>query len=61
MCFPFRKEYKGIFWQEEIVPFFQSLRLPAEATNAAQCYMEIAQQVGMHVIFKSPASHLDSN
>lgn len=22
-----RKEYKGIFWQEEIIPFFQQLEL----------------------------------
>jgi reversibly glycosylated polypeptide/UDP-arabinopyranose mutase len=22
-----RKEYKGIFWQEEIIPFFQSVEL----------------------------------
>ena len=28
-----RKEYKGIFWQEEIIPFFQSLQLRCAKTE----------------------------
>ncbi|GJP79415.1 hypothetical protein CLOP_g9649 [Closterium sp. NIES-67] len=40
-----RKEYKGIFWQEEIVPFFQSMQLPAEAVTVEACYLDIAKQV----------------
>ena len=40
-----RKEYNGIFWQEEAVPFFQSLTLPKECTSVQQCYMELAKLV----------------
>ncbi|GAY56264.1 hypothetical protein KPL70_011880 [Citrus sinensis] len=29
-----KKEYNGLFWQEEIIPFFQSLVLPKECTTA---------------------------
>lgn len=40
-----RKEYKGIFWQEEIVPFFQQAKLSEGATDAASAYLELAEQV----------------
>ncbi|KAH1200160.1 UDP-arabinopyranose mutase 1 [Glycine max] len=40
-----RKEYKGIFWQEDIIPFFQSVVLPKEATTVQKCYIELAKQV----------------
>uniref|UniRef100_A0A7S3QTG8 UDP-arabinopyranose mutase n=1 Tax=Dunaliella tertiolecta TaxID=3047 RepID=A0A7S3QTG8_DUNTE len=40
-----RKEYKGIFWQEEIIPFFQSLELSKESTNTIDCYLELADKV----------------
>jgi len=40
-----RKEYKGIFWQEEIVPFFQSLQLSKTSTTAEECYVELAEKV----------------
>ncbi|KAF8098804.1 hypothetical protein N665_0257s0018 [Sinapis alba] len=40
-----RKEYNGIFWQEEAIPFFQSLTLPKECTLVQQCYMELAKLV----------------
>jgi reversibly glycosylated polypeptide/UDP-arabinopyranose mutase len=38
-------EYKGIFWQEEIIPFFQSATLPKECTSVQQCYIELSKQV----------------
>uniref|UniRef100_A0A7I4EKE1 UDP-arabinopyranose mutase n=2 Tax=Physcomitrium patens TaxID=3218 RepID=A0A7I4EKE1_PHYPA len=41
-----KKEYKGIFWQEEIIPFFQQVVLPKEAVTVEQCYIELAKQVG---------------
>ena len=28
-----KKEYSGIFWQEEIIPFFQSIQLSKEAVT----------------------------
>lgn len=39
-----RKEYKGIFWQEEIIPFFQSVTLSKENTTAEACYLELAEK-----------------
>ncbi|CAH2054472.1 unnamed protein product, partial [Thlaspi arvense] len=40
-----RKEYNGIFWQEEAIPFFQSVTLPKECTSVQQCYIEMAKLV----------------
>ncbi|KAJ7971112.1 Alpha-1,4-glucan-protein synthase [UDP-forming] protein [Quillaja saponaria] len=40
-----RKEYKGIFWQEEIIPFFQSAVLTKECTTVQKCYIELSKQV----------------
>lgn len=40
-----RKEYKGIFWQEEIIPFFQSVQLSKDSTTAEECYLELAEKV----------------
>ena len=40
-----RKEYKGIFWQEEIIPFFQRVRLSKDTSTVQGCYLELAQQV----------------
>jgi reversibly glycosylated polypeptide/UDP-arabinopyranose mutase len=40
-----KKEYKGIFWQEEIIPFFQQVQLPKEAVTVEQCYIELSKQV----------------
>ncbi|XP_014493607.1 alpha-1,4-glucan-protein synthase [UDP-forming]-like isoform X2 [Vigna radiata var. radiata] len=40
-----KKEYKGIYWQEELIPFFQSVSLPKECTTAQKCYVELSKQV----------------
>lgn len=40
-----KKEYNGIFWQEELIPFFQSVALPKEASTVQKCYLELAKQV----------------
>ncbi|XP_040862300.1 probable UDP-arabinopyranose mutase 2-like isoform X1 [Glycine max] len=40
-----KKEYKGIFWQEEIIPFFQSATIPKECTSVQKCYIELSKQV----------------
>jgi len=40
-----RKEYKGIFWQEDIIPFFQNVVLPKECTTVQKCYIELSKQV----------------
>ncbi|MCE3051255.1 putative UDP-arabinopyranose mutase 1 [Datura stramonium] len=39
-----KKEFKGLFWQEEMIPFFQSVILPKGMLNAQQCYLELAKQ-----------------
>lgn len=40
-----KKEYKGIYWQEEIIPFFQGVVLPKEATTVQKCYIELSKMV----------------
>nr|GMD39004.1 alpha-1,4-glucan-protein synthase [UDP-forming] 2-like [Ipomoea batatas] len=40
-----KKEYKGIYWQEELIPFFQSVTLPKDCTTVQSCYLEISKQV----------------
>ncbi|MBA0789103.1 hypothetical protein Gotri_027888 [Gossypium trilobum] len=40
-----KKEYKGIYWQEELIPFFQSVALPKDCTTVQKCYIEISKQV----------------
>jgi reversibly glycosylated polypeptide/UDP-arabinopyranose mutase len=40
-----RKEYKGIFWQEEIIPFFQQATLSADSKDVFSCYTELAEKV----------------
>ncbi|KAB5538439.1 hypothetical protein DKX38_015972 [Salix brachista] len=40
-----KKEYKGIYWQEDLIPFFQSAVLPKECVTVQQCYIELAKQV----------------
>ncbi|XP_057837900.1 probable UDP-arabinopyranose mutase 1 [Cryptomeria japonica] len=40
-----KKETNGILWQEEIVPFFQSVKLSRDANTVEQCYLDLAKQV----------------
>ena len=40
-----KKEYKGIFWQEEIIPFFQSVTFDEGCTDAFSCYIALADMV----------------
>ncbi|PWA62418.1 alpha-1,4-glucan-protein synthase [Artemisia annua] len=40
-----KKEYKGIYWQEELIPFFQAATLPKECTTVQSCYKELSIQV----------------
>lgn len=40
-----KKEYKGIYWQEDIIPFFQSAVLSKEATTPQKCYVELSKLV----------------
>ena len=40
-----KKEYKGIYWQEDMIPFFQSIVLPKECKTVQECYIELAKRV----------------
>ncbi|KAK4395733.1 UDP-arabinopyranose mutase 3 [Sesamum angolense] len=40
-----KKEYKGIYWQEELIPFFQSVTIPKDCTTVQKCYIELSKQV----------------
>ena len=40
-----KKEYKGIFWQEDIIPFFQQVQLSKDAITVEQCYIELSKLV----------------
>ncbi|GMI94216.1 reversibly glycosylated polypeptide 5, reversibly glycosylated protein 5 [Hibiscus trionum] len=37
-----KKEWEGVKLMEEVVPFFQSVRLPPEATTVEDCIVEVA-------------------
>ncbi|KAE8686094.1 Phenylalanine--tRNA ligase [Hibiscus syriacus] len=39
------KEYKGIYWQFEIIPFFQQVVLPKDYTTVQKCYVELSKQI----------------
>ncbi|KAK7295164.1 hypothetical protein RJT34_18069 [Clitoria ternatea] len=40
-----KKEWEGVKLMEEVVPFFQSVRLPQSATTAEDCVIEMAKIV----------------
>ncbi|KAE8710165.1 Alpha-1,4-glucan-protein synthase 1 [Hibiscus syriacus] len=40
-----KKEYKGIFWKEEAIPFFQSIVLPKVCTSVQKSYLALAGEV----------------
>lgn len=48
-----KKEYKGIYWQEDIIPFFQAVAFPKESITVQQCYIELSKQV------KEKLGHVD--
>jgi hypothetical protein len=45
-----KKEYKGIFWQEEIIPFFQQVQLSKDAVTVEQCYIELSKLVRLTLL-----------
>ncbi|CAM0882567.1 unnamed protein product [Alopecurus aequalis] len=40
-----KKEYKGIFWQEDIIPFFQAATLSKDCDTVQKCYISLSHQV----------------
>lgn len=49
-----RKEYKGIFWQEEIIPFFRRFRFSDGARTVIDCYLELARAVEEELVRVDP-------
>jgi len=40
-----KKEYMGLFWQEEVIAFFQKVRFSSKAVTPQHCYLELAQMI----------------
>ncbi|CAF2463298.1 unnamed protein product [Rotaria sp. Silwood2] len=40
-----KKEYMGLFWQEDIIDFFQNVRFSSSAKTPESCYLELAQMI----------------
>ncbi|KAL6973016.1 UDP-arabinopyranose mutase 1 [Sarracenia purpurea var. burkii] len=40
-----QKEFKGLFWQEQIIPFFQALTFPKECNTVEKCYLQLSKLV----------------
>ncbi|MBA0752297.1 hypothetical protein Gogos_001143 [Gossypium gossypioides] len=49
-----RKEWEGVKLMEEVVPFFQSVRLSGEATTTEDCVAEVANVVKEQLGSKDP-------
>ena len=52
------KEYKGLFWQEELIEFFQHVKL--SGTDASEAYVDLSRQIearfaGTHAYFSKLA------
>lgn len=45
LCVNLKEEYRCIYCQEELIPFFQAATLPKECTTVQQCYLELSKQV----------------
>ena len=55
-----KKEYKGIFWQEDLIPFFQKVVLSEKAVTVQQCYLELADKVNFKwLLLRYFHSHMD--
>ncbi|CAF1441313.1 unnamed protein product [Adineta steineri] len=40
-----KKEYIGLFWQEELIVFFQNVRFSPKAVTSQDCYLELVQMI----------------
>ncbi|CAF4625861.1 unnamed protein product, partial [Rotaria sp. Silwood2] len=40
-----KKEYMGLFWQEDIIAFFQKVRFSSSAKTPQECYLELAEMI----------------
>jgi hypothetical protein len=49
-----KKEYKGLFWQEDAIKFFQNVKLSEHNTDAASAYKELSQKVKDNLSYLNP-------
>lgn len=49
------KDYKGFQWMEQIVPFFQTVRLSSNALTVQDCYLELANHVKSKLTVLDPS------
>jgi reversibly glycosylated polypeptide/UDP-arabinopyranose mutase len=47
----FKKEKRGILWQEEIIPFFESVEFHEHSDSVVDCYTELANKVESELTF----------
>lgn len=40
-----KKEYMGLFWQEDLILFFRHVRFSSSAQTPEQCYLELAEMI----------------
>jgi len=40
-----KKEYKGLFWQEELIKFMHTVHIDTTATDAESCYLDLAKKI----------------
>jgi len=40
-----KKEYMGLFWQEDLISFFQHIQFSSLAHTPEQCYLELAEMI----------------
>ncbi|CAF4547074.1 unnamed protein product, partial [Rotaria sp. Silwood2] len=40
-----KKEYMGLFWQEDVIAFFQNVRFSSSAKTPQACYLELAEMI----------------
>lgn len=46
-----KKEYMGLFWQEDIIDFFQRIQFSSSATTPQTCYLELARMIRKNLVY----------
>ena len=49
-----KKEYKGLFWQEELIAFFERVKLSPKSSTAVLSYLELADIVSKELSHLNP-------
>jgi reversibly glycosylated polypeptide/UDP-arabinopyranose mutase len=49
-----KKEYMGLFWQEDIIQFMSNVKLSPSSNTAAKAYLELSDQINQHLSHLNP-------